>query len=88
MKCPGQDRRHWKTEDIFDVSCPRCGKKIEFLKTMSGDGANPVEPKLPILESILDVSSGVPMLNSVWETCPRNERKKGGNFSGTGSPWR
>ena len=32
MKCPGQERRHWKPEDIFDVFCPRCGKKIEFFK--------------------------------------------------------
>ncbi len=32
MKCPGQDRRYWKPEDIFDVSCPRCGKKIKFFK--------------------------------------------------------
>jgi HD superfamily phosphodiesterase len=24
--------RHWKPGDIFDVSCPRCRKKIEFFK--------------------------------------------------------
>jgi hypothetical protein len=32
MKCPGQDLRYWKPGDIFDVSCPQCGKKIEFFK--------------------------------------------------------
>jgi len=32
MKCPGQDLRHWKPGDIFDVSCPHCQKKIEFFK--------------------------------------------------------
>ncbi|MFQ6077654.1 MAG: HD domain-containing protein [Thermodesulfobacteriota bacterium] len=32
MKCPGQDLRYWKPGDIFHVSCPQCGKKIEFFK--------------------------------------------------------
>jgi HD superfamily phosphodiesterase len=32
MKCPGQDLRHWKPGDIFDVSCPQCGERIEFFK--------------------------------------------------------
>jgi HD superfamily phosphodiesterase len=32
MKCPGQDLRHWKPGDIFNVPCPQCGKKIEFFK--------------------------------------------------------
>jgi len=32
MKCPGQDLRYWKPGDVFDVSCPRCGRKIEFFK--------------------------------------------------------
>ena len=32
MKCPGQDMRHWKPGDIFDIPCPQCGKKIEFFK--------------------------------------------------------
>ena len=31
-RCPGQDMRYWKPEDIFDVKCPRCGCKIEFWK--------------------------------------------------------
>ena len=32
MKCPGQDLRYWKPEDILDVSCPQCGRKIQFFK--------------------------------------------------------
>jgi predicted amidophosphoribosyltransferase len=31
-KCPGQDQRFWKPEDIFDVICPSCGSQIEFWK--------------------------------------------------------
>lgn len=32
-KCPGQDRRNWKPEDIFDHKCPHCGTNVEFWKT-------------------------------------------------------
>ncbi len=32
-KCPGQDRRNWKPEDIFEQACPHCGHEIEFWKT-------------------------------------------------------
>jgi len=32
-KCPGQDRRNWKPEDIFEHDCPHCGSVIEFWKT-------------------------------------------------------
>jgi putative nucleotidyltransferase with HDIG domain len=32
VRCPGQDQRFWKPEDIFDVRCPRCGKVAEFFK--------------------------------------------------------
>ena len=32
MKCPGQDQRFWKPEDIFEVPCPSCGKPVEFFK--------------------------------------------------------
>ena len=32
MKCPGQDTRNWRPEDIFDWPCPACGKPIEFFK--------------------------------------------------------
>jgi len=51
-------------------------RRSNFLRTISGEGANPVEPALPILKSILDVSSGVPMLNSVWETFRRSKEKR------------
>jgi hypothetical protein len=32
IKCPGQDTRHWKPDDIFSVECPKCGADIEFFK--------------------------------------------------------
>ena len=32
LRCPGQDQRFWKPEDIFEISCPKCGKSIEFFK--------------------------------------------------------
>ncbi len=32
FRCPGQDQRYWKPEDIFDVKCPGCGKGVECLK--------------------------------------------------------
>ena len=32
MKCPGQDTRYWKPNDIFDEHCSRCGNIVEFFK--------------------------------------------------------
>ncbi len=32
-KCPGQDTRYWKHEDIQDKACPECGEPMEFWKT-------------------------------------------------------
>ena len=32
MKCPGQNTRYWKPEAIFNVQCPKCGRKVEFFK--------------------------------------------------------
>jgi DNA-directed RNA polymerase subunit RPC12/RpoP len=32
-KCPGQDTRYWKAEDIHEAACPYCGALIEFWKT-------------------------------------------------------
>jgi hypothetical protein len=32
LRCPGQDIRFWKPEDIFEVKCPGCGKSVEFFK--------------------------------------------------------
>jgi len=31
-KCPGQDQRFWKPKDIFEVSCPGCGRTVEFFR--------------------------------------------------------
>jgi putative nucleotidyltransferase with HDIG domain len=32
IRCPGQDQRFWKPEDIFEVACPGCSAAIEFFK--------------------------------------------------------
>lgn len=32
VRCPGQDQRFWKPEDIFEVKCLNCGEQIEFFK--------------------------------------------------------
>jgi len=31
-RCPGQDQRFWKPDDIFEVKCPSCGTLVEFWK--------------------------------------------------------
>ena len=31
-RCPGQDMRYWKPEDIFTAPCPFCQGEIEFWK--------------------------------------------------------
>jgi DNA-directed RNA polymerase subunit RPC12/RpoP len=32
FRCPGQDRRFWKPEDVFEVRCGQCGTFVEFFK--------------------------------------------------------
>ncbi len=32
MKCPGQDSRYWKPGAIFDSTCPKCARQVEFFK--------------------------------------------------------
>lgn len=32
MRCPGQDRRYWNEDSVFDVPCPECGASVEFFK--------------------------------------------------------
>lgn len=32
VRCPGQDQRFWKPQDIFEVSCPGCGRAVEFFR--------------------------------------------------------
>jgi len=34
-RCPGQDTRYWRPEDVFEVPCPACEKPVEFFKTDS-----------------------------------------------------
>ena len=32
FRCPGQDMRFWKPDDIFEVRCPYCDGEMEFFK--------------------------------------------------------
>jgi len=32
MKCPGQDRRYWTEDAVFEVPCPQCGANVELFK--------------------------------------------------------
>jgi hypothetical protein len=32
MKCPGQDRRYWVGEPVFDMPCPKCGTMVELFQ--------------------------------------------------------
>ena len=32
MKCPGQDRRYWKPDAVYEVPCPECGSSVELFK--------------------------------------------------------
>jgi len=32
MRCPGQDRRFWKEDAVFEVPCPRCERPVELFK--------------------------------------------------------
>lgn len=35
VRCPGQDQRFWKPDDIFEVQCPSCHNFVEFFKDES-----------------------------------------------------
>ena len=53
MKCPGQDTRFWTPDDVYEISCARCGKPVEFFKTDPHRrchycGARVVNPKVAL----------------------------------------
>lgn len=53
VRCPGQDQRFWKPEDIFEVPCSGCGKAMEFFKDepklkCSSCGQMVVNPKIDL----------------------------------------
>jgi hypothetical protein len=31
-RCPGQDQRFWRPEDLFEIKCQQCGHSVEFFK--------------------------------------------------------
>ena len=35
MKCPGQDRRYWTEDAVYEVPCPECGASVELFKDES-----------------------------------------------------
>ena len=50
-RCPGQDFRYIKSQDVFEAPCPYCGKSLEFWKNdprrrCTGCGKNVVNPHL------------------------------------------
>ena len=74
VRCPGQDQRFWKPEDIFDVRCPGCGQIVEFFKDepklkCRGCGRSVDNPKIDLgcaewcqyAEQCLGVSPGEPV---------------------------
>ena len=53
FRCPGQDTRLWRPEDIFEAPCPHCGESIEFWKDdprrkCRGCGKDVPNPKLDL----------------------------------------
>ena len=53
FRCPGQDTRFWKPEDIFEDPCPHCGKTTDFWKDepwrrCGSCGKNVPNPKLDL----------------------------------------
>lgn len=53
VRCPGQDQRFWKPDDIFEVQCSVCGRAVEFFKDepklkCRGCGQVMVNPKIDL----------------------------------------
>jgi len=51
QRCPGQDRRYWRPEDIFEEKCPQCGSAVELWKDegvrrCSNCGTSVVNPRV------------------------------------------
>ncbi len=52
-RCPGQDSRHWRSDDVYDVPCPGCARTLEFWKDeptrrCTGCGQKVVNPHLDL----------------------------------------
>lgn len=45
-RCPGQDKRYWTADDVFEMRCPYCAHEMEFFKD---------EPVLPCRSCRRDV---------------------------------
>ena len=31
-RCPGQDLRYLRPDDVYEVACPSCGARVEFIR--------------------------------------------------------
>lgn len=76
MKCPGQDTRFWDRDAVYDVSCPSCGRLVEFFKDDTirrcpGCGYRFRNPKLDL---------------GCAEWCPHAEQCLGGAVKTPGKP--
>ena len=47
MRCPGQDRRYWKEDAVFEVPCPECGAAVELFKDESSGRCSSCGHKFP-----------------------------------------
>jgi hypothetical protein len=52
-RCPGQDNRSWRSEDLFEAPCPFCGRGLEFWKDeprrrCNGCGKKVLNPRLDL----------------------------------------
>lgn len=53
IKCPGQDTRYWKPDDVYELECAKCGRLVEFFKTdpwrdCPGCGSRIANPKVTL----------------------------------------
>lgn len=51
VKCPGQDSRFFKAQDVAEVTCPECGRAMEFwpdelMRRCPGCGRRTSNPRL------------------------------------------
>ena len=100
--CPGQDTRFWKPGDIFEATCGKCGRPVEFFKDDSsrrcpGCGQKVQNPKISLgcaqwCEHAKDCLGYDPKESRVQGAGSREQRAEGNpdyaNPSYTGKPLR
>ena len=82
FRCPGQDTRLWKADDVSEEQCPQCGSAVEFWKDDTRRrcphcGALVRNPKVELgcakwCKYATECVGSVPMINEAEETiCDR-----------------